>query len=194
MLWFSTYASHTHPRWAPFTEDLVLTNTPLAPKRRRLHSEEELPCQTKGRRDKFRTRWKLHCWHGNHRMICMPRFDVWRVDSGERGEENRFDPAAARVLFILALVLLLFYSLSLSPPFIKRWLHDSEQGRSASNLCSVFPLSSSVHCLFVHMCMCVGLTGVLTNHTLILSVRQAVLFTCQYDGGLLLEQLHPNSL
>ena len=50
-----------------------------------------------------RTSWKLHCWHGNHQIICLATFDVWRVDGRfwvrerererERGEENRFDPA-----------------------------------------------------------------------------------------------------
>lgn len=206
VLQLSTHTSYTNTQREHFTEDLVLTNTPHTPRRPRLYSEEELPWQTKGCWDKYRTRWKLYCWHGNHPIICMARFDVWRVDGGfwvrerERGEENRFDPAAW-VLFISADVV-----------FLDCMIQNSDTHHKTAARCFLWCCWSSLYCRIawsnscVHVecicrfeCMCVNVTQTYWSNrhidTLHLNIEYEAFsgVHCQHVWGPLLTQLHWNT-
>lgn len=101
-----------------------------------------LPCQTKGCRDECGRRWKLHCWHGNHPIICMVRFDVgcvdgefwvteteterWRKPVWTSGVSAVYLPGFCFNVVSFFLLFLFFFF------FLKRWLHDSEQWYSPS--------------------------------------------------------------
>lgn len=181
--------------------------------RPRLYNEEELPCQTKG--CKCRARWKLHCWHGNHQMICTARFDVWHVDGGfwvrEREREVKKTGLIQRSSCVSALYLpgccfiVVLFSFSLREGYVIQssdahrskplpsvssdatGAHNAASGSAQTpvQLCAQF-VCSYVQ-VWVHVCCCL----LLQMYCLTAALTHHTLMLLTVN---MMEQLHQNSL